>query len=145
MGQGQDKIASSLIDLQPTAIVEFFELEFNTVDKPNEKKYFHGGGLFEQPIKWKGIEYLLIPVESEGFEVTANGQLPRPKIRISNKGYFFTSLLLNNHDFQFAKLTRRRTFVQVSLPSPDSALKKMSILWHNNWSLIDFANNLSSS
>ena len=112
MGQGQDKIASSLIDLQPTAIVEFFELEFNTVDKPNEKKYFHGGGLFEQPIKWKGIEYLLIPVESEGFEVTANGQLPRPKIRISNKGYFFTSLLLNNHDFQFAKLTRRRTFVK---------------------------------
>lgn len=112
MGQGQDKIASSLIDLQPTAIVEFFELEFNTVDKPNEKKYFHGGGLFEQPIKWKGVEYLLIPVESEGFEVTANGQLPRPKIRISNKGYFFTSLLLNNHDFQFAKLTRRRTFVK---------------------------------
>ena len=31
MGQGQDKIASSLIDLQPTAIVELFQLYFNPV------------------------------------------------------------------------------------------------------------------
>ena len=33
MGQGQDKIALSLLDLQPTAIVELFLLYFNTVDK----------------------------------------------------------------------------------------------------------------
>ncbi len=112
MGQGQDKIASSLIDLQPTAIVEFFILEFNPEDKPNEKICFHGGGIFEKEIKWQNENYRLIPVESEGFEVTANGQLPRPKLRISNKGYLFTDLLLKNNDFQFARIRRKRTFVK---------------------------------
>jgi lambda family phage minor tail protein L len=112
MGQGQDKIASSLIDLQPTAIVEFFILEFNPEDKPNERICFHGGGIFEKEIKWQNETYRLIPVESEGFEVTANGQLPRPKLRISNKGYLFTDLLLKNNDFQFARIRRKRTFVK---------------------------------
>lgn len=112
MGQGQDKIARSLIDLQPTAIVELFLLYFNTVDKENVFIAFHGGSIFSKSIQWQGIEYLPIPVESEGFEVNANGQMARPKIRISNKDYFMTDLLLNNHDLQFAKVVRKRTFVK---------------------------------
>ena len=112
MGQGQDKIASSLIDLQPTAIVELFQLYFNQVDKPNDAVFFHGGAIFQNSITWQSKPYIPIPVESEGFEVTANGQLPRPKIRISNKDYKMTQLLLNNNDFQFGKLIRKRTFVK---------------------------------
>lgn len=112
MGQGQDKIAASLTDLQPTAIVELFQLYFNTVDKPNDVFYFHGGAIFDKDIKWQGKGYSRLPVESEGFEVTANNQLPRPKIRISNKDYNITSMLLNNQDFQFAKVIRKRTFVK---------------------------------
>jgi lambda family phage minor tail protein L len=112
MGQGQDKIASSLMDLQPTAIVELFQLYFNPIDKPDAAIYFHGGAIFQKSIKWQNQEYMPLPVESEGFEVTANGQLPRPKIRISNKDYYMTQLLLNNSDFQFGKLIRKRTFVK---------------------------------
>jgi lambda family phage minor tail protein L len=112
MGQGQDKIALSLLDLQPTAIVELFLLYFNTVDKENIFIAFHGGSIFQKNITWQGIQYLPIPVESEGFEVNANGQMARPKIRISNKDYFVTDLLLNNHDLQFAKIIRKRTFVK---------------------------------
>jgi lambda family phage minor tail protein L len=112
MGQGQDKIASSLMDLQPTAIVELFQLYFNPIDKPDAAIYFHGGTIFQKSIKWQNQEYMPLPVESEGFEVTANGQLPRPKIRISNKDYYMTQLLLNNSDFQFGKLIRKRTFVK---------------------------------
>jgi lambda family phage minor tail protein L len=112
MGQGQDKIALSLLDLQPTAIVELFLLYFNTVDKEGVYIAFHGGSIFSRGIKWQGIEYMPVPVESEGFEVNANGQMARPKIRISNKDYFMTDLLLNNHDLQFAKIIRKRTFVK---------------------------------
>jgi lambda family phage minor tail protein L len=112
MGQGQDKVALSLLDLQPTAIVELFLLYFNSVDKENVFIAFHGGSVFSENIKWQGVEYLPIPVESEGFEVNANGQMPRPKIRISNKDYFVTDLLINNNDLQFAKLIRKRTFVK---------------------------------
>jgi lambda family phage minor tail protein L len=112
MGQGQDRIARSLLDLEPTAIVELFLLYFNTVDKENSFIAFHGGSVFEKGIVWQGIEYLPIPVETDGFEVNANGQLARPKIRVSNKDYFVTDLLLNNDDLQFAKIVRKRTFVK---------------------------------
>jgi lambda family phage minor tail protein L len=112
MGQGQDKIARSLLDLEPTAIVEFFLLYFDTVDKEDSFIAFHGGSIFQKGITWQGITYLPIPVETEGFETNANGELSRPKIRVANKDYFVTDLLINNNDLQFAKLIRKRTFVK---------------------------------
>lgn len=112
MGQGQDKIARSLLDLQPTAIVELFLLYFNTVDKEDAFIAFHGGAIYNQGITWQGIEYLPIPVETEGFEVHADGTMSRPKMRVSNKDYFVTDLLNNNQDLQFAKVVRKRTFVK---------------------------------
>jgi lambda family phage minor tail protein L len=112
MAQGQDRIASSLLELQPTAIIEFFLLYFNTVDNPNAFIAFHGGSVYNQGVVWQGVEYLPIPVETDGFEVNANGQLARPKMRISNKDYFATDLLINNDDLQFAKIIRKRTFVK---------------------------------
>lgn len=112
MGQGQDKIAISLLDLQPTAIVELFLLYFNTVDKENSYIAFHGGAIFDKGITWQGVEYLPMPVETDGFEVNANGQMSRPKIKISNKDYFLTDLLSENQDLQFAKVIRKRTFIK---------------------------------
>jgi lambda family phage minor tail protein L len=112
MGQGQDKIARNLLDLQPTAIVELFLLYFNTVDKETAFIAFHGGAIYNKGITWQGIEYLPIPVETEGFEVHADGTMARPKMRISNKDYFITDLLNNNQDLQFAKVIRKRTFVK---------------------------------
>jgi lambda family phage minor tail protein L len=112
MAQGQDRIASALLELEPTAIIELFLLYFNTVDNPSAFIAFHGGSVYNQGIVWQGIEYLPIPVETDGFEVNANGQLARPKMRISNKDYFATDLLINNDDLQFAKVIRKRTFVK---------------------------------
>lgn len=112
MGKGQDKIARNLMDLQPTAIVEMFRLFFNTVDSPGKYVSFHGGSLFGNDILWQDIPYSPIPVETEGFEINGNGQVPRPKIRVANKDYFITKLLTDNNDFLHAKLIRKRTFVK---------------------------------
>lgn len=112
MGQGQDKIARSLVELQPTAIIELFQLYFNTTDGRNNYISFHGGTNFSSKITWGGVAYQPIPVETEGFEVNANGQMARPKLRMSNKDRFVTTLLNNNQDLQFAKVIRRRTFVK---------------------------------
>jgi lambda family phage minor tail protein L len=112
MGQGQDKVARNLVDLQPTAIVELFLIYFDTIDNENAYIAFHGGSSFANGIVWQGVEYLPLPVETEGFEITANGELPRPKIKISNKDYFITDLLNRYQDLQFAKIVRKRTFVK---------------------------------
>lgn len=112
MGQGQNKIASSLLDIQPTAVLEFFRLYPDTVVKPDVFIPIHGGSVFGDNVVWQGIEYIPVPVEGEGFEINGNGQLSRPKLRIANKDYLISSLLQNNFDFKNAKIVRKRTFLK---------------------------------
>lgn len=112
MGQGQNKIASSLLDIQPTAVLEFFRIYPDTISKPDMFISVHGGSVFGNNVKWQGIEYIPVPVEGEGFEVNGNGQLSRPKIRIANKDYLISNLLQNNYDFKNAKIVRKRTFLK---------------------------------
>jgi lambda family phage minor tail protein L len=112
MGQGQDKIARSLLDFQPTAILEFFRIYPDTINKPTTYIPIHNGSVFENNLYWQNIQYIPVPFESEGFEINGNGQLARPKIRIANKDYLITSLLQNNKDFKNAKFVRKRTFLK---------------------------------
>lgn len=112
MGQGQNKIASSLLDIQPTAVLEFFRLYPDTVVKPDVFVPIHAGSIFGNNVTWQGVEYIPVPIETEGFEINGNGQLSRPKIRIANKDYLISNLLQNNFDFKNAKVIRKRTFLK---------------------------------
>lgn len=112
MGQGQDKIARSLLDIQPTAVLEFFRIFPDTISKPDIFVSVHGGSIFGGNVTWQGIQYIPVPIEGEGFEINGNGQLSRPKIRIANKDFLITSLLQNNSDFKNAKIVRKRTFLK---------------------------------
>ena len=112
MGQGQNKIASSLLDIQPTAVLEFFRIYPDTVNKPTAFIPIHGGSIFGGNVTWQSIEYIPVPIEAEGFEINGNGQLARPKIRIANKDFLISSLLQNNFDFKNAKIVRKRTFLK---------------------------------
>lgn len=112
MGQGQNKIASSLLDAQPTAILEFFRLYPDTINKPTVFIPIHGGSIFGGNVTWQTVEYIPVPVEGEGFEINGNGQLSRPKLRIANKDYLISSLLQNNSDFKNAKIIRKRAFLK---------------------------------
>jgi lambda family phage minor tail protein L len=53
----------------------------------------HAGSVFGEPLVWQDVRYDPVPVECEGFEIIANGRLPRPKIRIANKDFLVTKLL----------------------------------------------------
>lgn len=112
MGQGQNKISRSLVDLQPSAVLEFFKIYPDAVNKPSTYVAIHGGSNFGGSINWQGVPYRPVPVESEGFEINGNGQLARPKIRIANVDYLITNLIQNNSDLLYAKIVRKRTFVK---------------------------------
>jgi lambda family phage minor tail protein L len=112
MGQGQNKISRSLVDLQPSAVLEFFRIYPDAVNKPDTYIAIHGGSKFGGPISWQGIAYRPVPVESEGFEINGNGQIARPKIRIANIDYLITNLIQNNSDLLFAKIIRKRTLLK---------------------------------
>jgi lambda family phage minor tail protein L len=62
---------------------------------------------------WAGDTYLAMPIEAEGFEYSGNGQLPRPKIRISNIMGTISALILSlPSGLEGAKVRRIRTLAR---------------------------------
>jgi lambda family phage minor tail protein L len=104
-------IVVELQKLSPSSIIELFELDLFSIG--GIKYYFHAGtnGL-KQSIRWKGITYSPYPVEVSGFEFTGKGQLPRPRMVVSNISGAISILLLTYDDLLGAKVTRRRTMAK---------------------------------
>lgn len=102
------KISSELQKLAPNAIIELFQLDASTFG--GDIYYFHAGtnGL-TQAVVWQGQEYQPYPVQITGFEFTTGGQIPRPKMAVSNLSGIITALVLAYDDLLGAKVTRKRT------------------------------------
>jgi lambda family phage minor tail protein L len=107
---------SALQEIAPGAIIELFELELNTAQHGTTDIYrFHAGTSLNNDgeVVWNGNSYLRFPVEADGFEYSGNGQLPRPRIRVSNILSTITALLLTLPDgLEGAKFTRIRTLAR---------------------------------
>ena len=110
--EGKNKVARSLLDLQPTAILELFRVFPDKIKKPTLFLGFHGGSVYEKSIVWQGVEYLPLSIETEGFDILADGKLARPKIRVANQNNIITNFLQNNNDFKNAKIVRKRVSVK---------------------------------
>ena len=93
MAEGKNKVAQSLVDMQPTAVLELFRIFPDKINHPTLFLGFHGGSLFNQSITWQGVQYLPVAIESEGFDILGDGKLARPKIRIANRNYLVTNFL----------------------------------------------------
>jgi lambda family phage minor tail protein L len=113
-----DANAIPITELQkvaPSSIVELFELQLNVAQHGVDETYrFHAGTNAtgtNGDVVWVGNTYQAFPVEAEGFDYTGNGQLPRPKIRVSNIFGTITAIMLNT-PLEGAKITRIRTMVR---------------------------------
>jgi lambda family phage minor tail protein L len=106
---------SELQKIAPSAIIELFELQLNTAIQGSNTIYrFHAGTNATGTngnIVWAGNTYQAFPIEAEGFEYSGNGQLPRPKIRISNILGTITTIILMT-PLEGAKVTRIRTMAR---------------------------------
>ena len=110
--EGKNEVAKSLLDLQPTAILELFKLYPDYQNRPEIFFTFHGGSNFANNVTWQGIQYLPLPVETEGFGVFADGTLPRPKIRVGNANKIVTVFLEKYSDFKNAAIFRKKVFLK---------------------------------
>jgi len=106
-------IAGDLQTPSPDAVIEMFELELVTSIHGNDDIYrFHAGvnEVNNGELVWQGNTYQAFPIEADGFEYNGQGQLPRPKIRVSNILGTITALLLTlPAGLEGAKVTRVRT------------------------------------
>ena len=105
----------------PSAIIELFEIHLVTaIHGANTIFRFHAGtnAINNGNIVWAGNTYVAFPVEATGFEYNGNGQLPRPKLRVSNALRYVTSILLTvnvttaGNDLNGAKFIRIRTLAR---------------------------------
>lgn len=104
-------IAAELTKLQHSAIVELFVLDAEVL----------GGGVFRfhnntnalhQPVVWRGETYTPFSIQAEGFEISGDGPLPRPKARVSNHLGLIGALNRDYRNLLGASLVRRRTLAR---------------------------------
>jgi lambda family phage minor tail protein L len=108
-----DKISRDLIDVEPTAILEFYQLYANTAERPDDCFYFHPCSLgLTQQIVLNGKSYLPVAVEVEDFETNIFNRIVRPRIRVGNQGLVISDILLKNNDFKYAKIVRKKIFIK---------------------------------
>lgn len=109
-------IAAAAQSLQPGARVELFRLDLTAL----------GGGVVAftpssaQAIVFQGVEYAAIEIEAEGFELSASGQLPTPRLRLSNLNRVGTALIVAYADLLGAEVTRIVTFAQFLDGAPEA-------------------------
>ena len=110
-------IFSDLQKINPSAIIELFTLQLSSSLHGATTIYrFHAGSNLNANgrIVWNSNEYLRFPIEVTGFAFQ-KGQLPRPKMRISNATGLISAILLTvnetttGNDLTGATVTRIRT------------------------------------
>jgi len=104
------KIQEQLQSLEPSAIIELFQLQLTAaVNGVDSTFYYHAGtNELTADVVFNGITYSAYPIEVDGFEVSSKGTLPRPSMRIANANNAISALIVLYNPLQ-AKVTRIRT------------------------------------
>lgn len=104
-------ITSEIQKLAPSSIIELFQLDATSFG--GDIYYFHAGtNGITQNITWQGQQYVAFPVQITGFEFNSTGQLPRPKMTVSNISGIITILVMAYDDLLGAKVIRKRTMAK---------------------------------
>ena len=115
-----DPVFSEIQKVNPSAIIELFVLQLNTALHGENTIYrFHAGSSLNAngQIVFAGNSYLKFPVEATGFAYQ-RGQIPRPKLKISNALGTISAILLTvnktttGNDLTGATVTRIRTMAR---------------------------------
>ena len=101
-------IESDVQKPDPGELVTLFELDARPLG--GEVYYFTQAQFESQAVTWRGNEYTPVSVVADGFEISGQGTLPRPKLSVSNVTYALSSAVRSWGDIIGAVVTRWRTF-----------------------------------
>jgi lambda family phage minor tail protein L len=105
-------IQSEIQSLSPSALIELFVLDSTMIEGGVITRFHSGTNQTLAPITWQGEEYMPLPIESEGFDLDGQGNLPRPKVRVANVQGLFSSIVADTDDLIGCRVTRKRTFAR---------------------------------
>ena len=141
---------SELQKINPSSIIELFQLELITaIHGSNTIYYFHNGVNTNenQDVIFAGNQYTRMPIDARGFDFTSK-TLPRPRLSISNiLGTFTTLILTLPQGLEGAKVTRIRTLSRyidnVNFTGGDILLEDGNFLIQENGGLIDMESGIN--
>lgn len=104
-------IAEDIQKLEPGAIIEMFVLDLTSIG--GTPLYFHPGlNEINSSLTWQGQVYSPMAIKIEDMALNSGGQLPRPKVTVSNVLGVIGAYCRSFDDLIGAKLTRKRTFLR---------------------------------
>ena len=89
-------ISEELQKLEPSAVIELFELKLTlAVNGVDQTYYYHAGtNELKSDIVFNGVTYVAAPVQVKGFDKKTKGTLPRPTFSVANANNAITNLML---------------------------------------------------
>ena len=96
--------------LEPSAVIELFQLHLTLAVNGTDTVYYYHAGTNEiyGNIVFNSITYSAVPCEMDGFKRSATGTLPRPTFTIANANSAI-SVLMASYNPLNAKVVRIRT------------------------------------
>lgn len=104
-----DSVASDVQKLSPGSIVEVFTLDATAIGG-SVYNFHSGANKINSAIIFGGVTYAMWPIDATGFELSSQGTLPTPKLRVANITGIIGALCNDLDDLVNAKLIRRRVF-----------------------------------
>ncbi|MEX3690600.1 phage minor tail protein L [Paraburkholderia sp. BR14263] len=98
-------------ELSPGAVIELFVLDLSRFNAPVVR--FHAGtNKLDSDVVWQGQTFQRYPVQASGFEMKAQGTLPRPTFVVSNVTSIISALCRMYNDLVGARVIRKRTLAR---------------------------------
>lgn len=101
-------LAATAQALEADAIVHLYELDLGLIGGPVYR--FTSSAPETGPVSFGGKAYAPTPVETSGFEMTSQGTLPRPTIKVANVSGIFSAAVNEFGDLVGCVIRRIRTF-----------------------------------
>ena len=113
MSNGISKeVAREAMSPDPSQLLEFFLIYYGWPDDQRSILALTSINNFGHVITWQGIEYISLPLESKGFNLKGDGELPRPRLTISNTDLEISKYLKVHNNLIGVKVIRKRTFAK---------------------------------
>jgi lambda family phage minor tail protein L len=102
-------IAAELQALEPSAKLEFFEVDARALGAPAVWRFFNSASPTGQAVVWQGLTYVPIPIQFTGAELRGDGPRPRPKLQVGDVSGVLAAEVRVYADLGGARLLRRQT------------------------------------
>lgn len=102
-------VRSDVQTLLPMEVVEMFEWDATALGDTQVYRWHPGTTVAGAAITWQTKVYTPYPIQGDGFDLTMNDKLPRPRLQVANTNGLIGNYLRSMDGALGAKVTRKRT------------------------------------